>query len=287
MSEGWRSIIASNVRNISLDGGFVSVSAENGEKYSIPCDQLESVYIDSSICGISSAALVEMCSNGGSVTMCNNSHQPAILVSSLNRHHESAGILMDQISWKQSSLDNAWADIVRHKIQNQRLLLENLGLSGSVTMTEYENGVMPGDENNREALASKLYFRSLFGAGFHRFSSDNVNRALNYGYVILQNSFTRILVSHGYHTELGIHHRGRDNSFNLSCDLMEPFRPAIDRVVWYHGDVELDWEYKKVLQALNNEIVPFHGEMVRFADAQERYVLAILNRIKEENDTVY
>lgn len=41
----------------------------------------------------------------------------------------------------------------------------------------------------------------------------------------------REIKSLGYLTEIGIHHIGESNAFNLSCDFMEPLRPLVDKLV--------------------------------------------------------
>ena len=95
-----------------------------------------------------------------------------------------------------------------------------------------------------------MYFSSLFGREFRRHAKDDINGKLNYGYTILCSAVSRILAMHGYHTGLGIHHCRRDNPVNLSCDLMEPFRPFVDRLVYESGEKQMTWEMRKKLISL-------------------------------------
>jgi CRISPR-associated endonuclease Cas1 subtype II len=90
---------------------------------------------------------------------------------------------------------------------------------------------MPNDFTNREGHSAKVYFNAIFGLDFCRRSEDLINSALNYGYAIVLSAFNREIVSSGYLTQLGIFHKNEYNMFNLSSDLMEPFRILVDRVV--------------------------------------------------------
>ena len=53
---------------------------------------------------------------------------------------------------------------------------------------------------------------------------------LNYGYAVLRAIVARALCASGLHPSLGVHHHNRYDTFCLADDLMEPFRPLVDRV---------------------------------------------------------
>ena len=92
--------------------------------------------------------------------------------------------------------------------------------------------VRSGDADNVEATAAQQYFPALFGAGFTRGEESGRNAALNYGYAILRGCVARTLAVYGFIPTLGLHHRSTLNPFNLADDLMEPFRPLIDLLVF-------------------------------------------------------
>ena len=71
------------------------------------------------------------------------------------------------------------------------------------------------------------------GAGFRREpGGDGLNAHLNYGYAVVRAAMSRAVVGAGLAPGLGLHHRSRLNAFQLVDDLMEPFRPLVDRAVW-------------------------------------------------------
>ena len=57
------------------------------------------------------------------------------------------------------------------------------------------------------------------------------NNLLNYGYAILRAVVARSLVSSGLLPTLGVHHRNKYNAYCLADDIMEPYRPFVDKVV--------------------------------------------------------
>ncbi len=106
-----------------------------------------------------------------------------------------------------------------------------MGRDGSRLKPLYMN-VKSGDADNREGIAAKIYWSELFGRDFvrHR-DGDSPNDMLNYGYSILRAAVARALMGSGLFPAFGIFHRNRYNAFPLADDIMEPYRPFVDRIV--------------------------------------------------------
>lgn len=138
---------------------------------------------------------------------------------------------------------------------------------------DYLNSVETGDKSNREGLAARCYFTALFGRGFVRHAPDSTNAALNYGYALILSTVSRALVLHGYSTALGIHHISRVNRFNLSCDLMEPFRPFVDLQVYRQGERSFDKLFKRELIASLQKRVLYGGRHCILEDAVSDFSL--------------
>ena len=126
-----------------------------------------------------------------------------------------------------------------------------LKMTSNEAMGEYlENiskKVNSGDTNNKEALAAKGYFSTLFGNGFNRNYDNIYNASLNYGYSIIRGAIARAIVSYGYIPSVGIHHKSELNNYNLVDDFIEPFRPIVD--LWVKINVTDDTEFDKFLRA--------------------------------------
>ena len=63
---------------------------------------------------------------------------------------------------------------------------------------------------------------------------------LNYGYAILRAVVARSLVASGLLPTLGIHHRNKYNAYCLADDIMEPYRPFVDKLVYEIMERETD-----------------------------------------------
>lgn len=154
----------------------------------------------------------------------------------INAHGRVSARQRAQASMSLPRMKNAWMRIVKSKIKGSANNLETLGLYGSKQLKELALKVKSGDPSNIEAQAAKLYWRYLFqDSDFRRIpedNSDNRNALLNYGYTILRGHSMRAVLSAGLTPALGLHHCNRANSFALADDLIEPFRPAIDVMVY-------------------------------------------------------
>ena len=102
----------------------------------------------------------------------------------------------------------------------------------AMMLSEYTGQIELADATNREGHAAKVYFNALFGMDFTRSADIPINAALNYGYSMILSAFNREVCANGYLTQLGIFHDNMFNHFNLSSDLMEPFRVLVDRMVY-------------------------------------------------------
>ena len=129
---------------------------------------------------------------------------------------------------------NAWARLVRAKIEGQASVLENLKIRGSGELLAFADQVRSGDPGNVEAQAARLYWSRAMGKGVGRQPAAGqligANACLDYGYSVLRGHLMRAVLAAGLAPALGVFHRGRGNAFALADDLIEPFRPAIDEV---------------------------------------------------------
>lgn len=170
---------------------------------------------------------------------------------------DSSHKIKAQIAWTNDIKGTVWADIVAEKIRKLADFLTELQKDGEAALLRsYLLQIEPHDVTNREGHAAKVYFNALFGMDFTRSEENPTNAALNYGYSIILSAFNREISSHGYLTQLGIFHDNMFNHFNLSCDLMEPFRILVDRKV---KDMKLDdflsAEKHEVLNVLNEYVI--------------------------------
>lgn len=276
---GWRTMVLQEKCEVGLRDTQLVINGKS--RHSIPISQLRQILIASSAVTISAAVLAFLANAHVHVLFCGEKHMPACEMIPIGMYHEAAGEVMDQAAWKEQNKDRIWKAIVESKLKIQYDLLTALDRTPPPRFLDYYRTVEDGDKTNREAMAAKMYFTSLFGHDFRRHRADELNAKLNYGYTILCSAFTRILALHGYHSGLGIHHCSRDNPVNLSCDLMEPFRPLIDRIAFESGEAPLDWELKKRFISFPQLECRMNEKRVTLDQAIEEFTLQTLAAVKE------
>lgn len=168
------------------------------------------------------------------IVFCGDNHHPFSILTPIHSHFECTKVLFEQLKWREEEKGQIWQTIVKQKIKNQLFVLrqckndtESIGI-----LTKYIDEVDFYDKTNREGLAAKVYFRSLFGKEFSRHDSDAINACLDYGYSVVRAMISKTLIAKGLNTQLGIFHKGPTNSFNLSDDVIELFRPVVDLFVY-------------------------------------------------------
>jgi len=153
---------------------------------------------------------------------------------------------------------------VQAKIRHQAWCLDECQKEGGDGLRLLAKKVKSGDTGNHEAQAAARYWKLLLGKGFRR-QRDGLppNGMLNYGYTILRAAVARALCGGGLHPSFGLHHHNRYNAYPLADDVMEPFRPLIDQVVfeyWSHGEGSVSPEMKKALLGVLSQGVFLAGE---------------------------
>lgn len=196
--------------------------------------------------------------------------------------HNTAKRIGEQMQWGEPIKKRVWQRIVKDKIRSQVRFLEEREYVEAPALRAAASEVRSGDTTNREAHAARVYFRALFGTEFSREQDCPLNAALNYGYGILLSMVNREIVSRGYLTRCGICHRNEFNQFNLACDFMEPFRPAVDRLVIDFLACEFDADVKHVLGDLAGKGVSYRGGSYRLGSVVSLYVQDCLNALNKK-----
>ena len=131
-----------------------------------------------------------------------------------------------------------------------------------------------------------MYFRELFGDDFIRFDEDIINAGLNYGYSIFRSLISSIIVAKGYLPNLGIFHRGKQNMFNLSDDVIEVFRPIVDHYVYNNmmEDIIFKQEHREALIQLTAKKIEIDGRKQTVNNAIYVYLESILKELETSQD---
>lgn len=280
----FRTIVITTQSKISYKNRFLVVKQENDEKY-IHLSEIDTIIVDSISVSISSYLLKELSDNKINIIFCDEKHNPFGELKSYYLAHNSSKKIIMQSKWTKKKKDELWQLIVKNKITNQALLLSKTKSSNYNLVLSYASNVAIGDKTNREGHAAKIYFNSLFTKKFVRNGKDDINAALNYGYAVLLSTFNKEIISNGYLTELGIHHKNEFNPFNLTCDLMEPFRIIIDNFVYFNKDREFNATYKMGIVNIFNGKYKYNNKQYILKDIIKIYTKNVFDYL--ENNKKY
>jgi CRISPR-associated protein Cas1 len=228
---GWRSVVVSNPAKLSLHNHSMVVE-QAGEKVSVPIEDLSFLVFDCLHVSMTATLLSNLAERDIAVLFTDDCHLPNAVLLPYNTHFQSLKVMNTQLQMGLPKKKRLWKTIVKQKIRNQADVLRLSGKKlGEMRLRSIVERVRPGDPDNLEAYAAQVYFSELFGKGFSRNDDSFLNAAFDYGYSIIRSSLARFLVSHGFLTAFGLHHRNERNPFNLADDLVEPFRPILDAYV--------------------------------------------------------
>lgn len=250
---GWRTVIISKNCKLSYKNDYLIVRSENLNM--IHLSEINTIIVENGMVSITSYLINELANKKIKLIICDEKHNPSCEMIPYYGSFNTSKKIINQVNWTQEKKDKAWKQIIKYKIYNQAMLLKNLKIHGYEKLLEYIEEVENADKTNREGHAAKVYFNLLYGKDFLRSKPDNTNISLDYGYTILLSMINREIVNKGYITQVGINHKNEFNQFNLSCDLMEIFRPLVDEIVYNNREFAFDKEYKyKLVDVCNREV---------------------------------
>jgi len=199
----------------------------------IPIEDIGVIIIDHYGVIISQYLLSELLENNASVIICNKTHHPSGMFLNLESNTLQSEKFRAQIDAALPLKKQLWQQTVQAKIQNQAELLKQKDIQVD-NMLKWVKNVKSGDSGNHEARAAAFYWKAIFpdNIDFYRSrTGPSPNNLLNYGYAILRAITARALTASGLLPTLGIHHRNKYNAYCLADDVMEPYRPFVDKIV--------------------------------------------------------
>lgn len=280
----WRTIVITKRAKLDLQLGFMVVRGEHTTKVAL--NEIAVVLIESTAVSLTTSLLAELTKRKVKVIFCDEKRNPSSELVSYYGSHDTSNKIRKQIAWRQNTKEAVWTEIVSEKIRKQKELLELLGKEEAELLSSYLQQIAWNDETNREGHAAKVYFNALFGLDFTRTEDNLINAALNYGYSIILSSFTREIVANGYITQLGLFHDNMFNQFNLASDLMEPFRPLVDKCVLRMKLEQFEHEEKMWLVDILNQEVQIDGKIQYVSNAIKIYCKSVFDALNEDDSAL-
>ncbi len=267
---GWETIYITQKSKLSYKANNLLIQTTMDVK-TIPFHRINCIIVATTQSVITGYLISKLIEQNIKVVFCSENHNPCAELTGYYSNVNKNQNIENQISWPINKKQDLWTLVVKNKIENQIVVLDKSDIDTKEIIDEY-NSIIENDETNREAVIAKKYFPALFGDGFTRTNESTLSIMLNYGYTILLSASNQEIVSQGYLTQLGIHHHSVRNDFNLSSDLMEPFRQFVDMKVLEHKDNYFD-DYVKLelVDVLNQEII-FDEKTYILKNALSKYI---------------
>lgn len=239
--------------------GFLQVHKRGEQVGQVPLDDIAAVLISVPGSAISTELLDQLAQRNIPLVTCGKNYLPSTWTIPVQGAVRQFGVMQAQTKLSQPRRKRIWQQIVRAKISNQAEVLGRAG-EANQDLVLMARKVRSGDPDNLEAQAARAYWQRLFGTEFRRDrTASGLNAALNYGYTVLRACVARGVIGAGLHPSYSVHHRSPQNPLNLVDDLLEPFRPIADFVVWQTSDTysgELTVEGKARLASLPTLSLP-------------------------------
>ncbi len=281
---GWRTIVVNKNCKLSYKNDYLIIRSEKLQM--IHLSEINTIIVENGMVSITSYLINELAEQKIKIIFCDEKHNPSCEMMPYYGSFNTSKKIANQTKWEEDKKQKAWQQIVKHKIHNQAMLLKNLNIEGYGKLLEFEQQVEIDDKTNREGHAAKVYFNLLFGMDFSRDKEDNTNIALDYGYSIILSMLNREIVSKGYITPLGLNHKNEFNQFNLSCDLMEIFRPLIDEIVYKNREFAFDKMYKHKLIDVYNRQIKIKNKEQYVTNAVPIFITNVFNFLEDKESKI-
>ena len=253
---------------------------------SIPVEDIGIVVLDHKQITITHGLIEALLENNTALITCDSTHHPTGLMLPLCGNTIQNERFRSQLEASEPLKKQLWAQTISQKIKNQAALFAGKNIDNGYLIPLYRN-VKSGDADNSEAVAAAYYWGNIFRFlptvnSFKRFREGlPPNNYLNYGYALLRATMARSIVGAGLLPTLGIFHHNRYNAYCLADDLMEPYRPFVDKIVYSiieTTDIQEDIskEIKMLLLKIPAMDVLIDGEKSPLMNATQRTAVSLV-----------
>jgi len=288
---GWRTIVVTQPSKLSLENDQLKYAPKGAEAVPVPIDDISVIILEIQQVTITSALLSRITEANIVLFTCDKTHTPNGVFIPFHQHSRYTQVAHAQVAWSEPFKKRVWQQIVSAKVLNQSQTLAYMKREKVKQLQKYAKSVKSGDSTKIESTSARIYFIALFGKGFNRRNEDDWrNSALNYGYALVRGAISRSLASHGFLPAFGLFHHSTLNAFNLSDDLIEPYRAFVDVVVAEQfeefielADTRFLPEHKVELYQLFTMKTAINGESTTLLNSVEVCVTSLMNATQEKD----
>lgn len=248
---------------------------DSGETKQVPIEDIGLLILDHQQITITQAVIAKLLSNNAAIITCDNTHHPTGLMLNLEGNTLQSQKFQAQVEASVPLKKQLWQQTVTAKIENQAALLKTQSTEYRLLNT-YARDVKSGDSDNCEGKAAAYYWKRIF-PDFLEFRRERYgpppNNLLNYGYAILRAVVARSLVASGLLPTLGIFHRNQYNAYCLADDIMEPYRPFVDKTVC--NIISMNGKFLEMTTAMKKELLGIPAMDVNIDEQKSPLMVAV------------
>ncbi|GAA5348394.1 type II CRISPR-associated endonuclease Cas1 [Streptococcus uberis] len=282
---GWRTVIVNTHSKLTYKSNHL-IFKDASRTEMIHLSEIDVLLLETTDIILSTMLIKRLVDENILVIFCDDKRLPTALLTPYYGRHDSSLQLSKQISWDEAIKADVWTTIIAQKIINQSLFL---GASGfyekSQSIMDLYHGLENYDPSNREGHAARIYFNTLFGNDFSREQDNNINAGLDYGYTLLLSMFARELVVTGCMTQFGLKHSNQFNQFNFASDIMEPFRPLIDQIVYENRSASFV-QIKRHLFSIFSNTYHYNGKEMYLTNIVSDYTKKVVKSLNNQGKGV-
>ncbi|MBC1978690.1 type II CRISPR-associated endonuclease Cas1 [Listeria marthii] len=282
---GWRTVVVNSHSKLSYKNQHL-VFKSTYQHEMIHLSEIDVLILETTDITLTTMLINCLVAENILILFCDDKRLPIGKVLPFYGRHDSSLQLSKQLGWDSELKSEVWTEIISQKILNQSTFLSMLDYDEKADSLIKLHGTLEiFDPTNREGHAARIYFNQLFGNDFTREQENDINSGLNYGYTLLLSIFARELVKSGCMTQFGLKHSNQFNDFNFASDIMEPFRPLVDQIVYEKRNEDFQ-VIKRSLFELFNKQFDYNDQHMFLTNIASDYTKKIVKVLNEEREGV-
>lgn len=282
---GWRTVVVNSHSKLSYKNNHL-IFKDASRTELIHLSEIDILLLETTDIVLSTMLIKRLVDENILVIFCDDKRLPIASLIPFYARHDSSLQLSRQLEWQEETKAHVWTGIIGQKIINQSMYLGECGFfEKSQSLIDLYHGLEPFDPSNREGHATRIYFNRLFGNDFSRDQDNTINAGLDYGYTLLLSMFAREIVISGCMTQFGLKHANQFNPFNLASDIMEPFRPIVDRIVYENRSSSFP-RLKRELLNIFSETYTYQNKEMYLANIVSDYTKKVIKALNQERKEV-
>ena len=277
---GWRTVVVNTHSKLSYKNNHL-IFKDASRTELIHLSEVDILLLETTDIVLSTMLIKRLVDENILVIFCDDKRLPTAMLMPYYARHDSSLQLSNQITWSEDVKAEVWTTIIAQKILNQAMYLGDCGFfEKSQSVIDLYNRLELFDPSNREGHAARIYFNTLFGNDFSREQDNDINAALDYGYTLILSMFAREVVVCGCMTQFGLKHANQFNQFNLASDIMEPFRPIIDRIVYENRNDDFV-KIKRELFTIFSDTFLYNGKEMYLSNIISDYTKKVIKTLNQ------